>query len=405
VFIIIPRGFTPSACAEVVTEPEGLKALDKPNDDGRSLILIWRKMPFEADEVTYLPLLAESKDGPYYPQESLPSSAFFKSDMPAAFGFAKDNQNYHAAEFTSILIPGKDPHKPEVRPLTSGKEYFFKLNLLKGTIEIPGKAIVSATGRGNYFAFSKLNNFIIMIVFSLIVLYFINRAKKNPHLFIRRISGLEAVDDALGRATEMGKPVFFIHGISSMADVATIASINILSRIAEKVAEYDTVLKVANSDPFVLQVSQETVKESFIKAGRPDAYREENIFFAAADQFSYAAAVDGMMVREKPAANFFFGSFYAESLLLSETGASTGAIQIAGTDSWTQIPFFITTCDYTLIGEELYAASAYLSREPRLLGSLKGQDIGKAFLIIIIIIGSLLSTFGSEWFAQLFWPL
>jgi hypothetical protein len=73
-------------------------------------------------------------------------------------------------------------------------------------------------------------------------------------------------------------------------------------------------------------------------------------------------------------------------LLLAETGAVTKAIQIAGTDNWTQIPFFITTCDYTLIGEEVYAASAYLSREPRMLGSLRGQDVGKAFLMAAIVI-------------------
>jgi hypothetical protein len=78
------------------------------------------------------------------------------------------------------------------------------------------------------------------------------------------------------------------------------------------------------------------------------------------------------------------GYFNAESLLLAETGASTGAIQVAGTDQYIQLPFFITTCDYTLIGEELYAASAYLSRDPRLLGSLRGQDVGKAFLMITI---------------------
>jgi len=65
------------------------------------------------------------------------------------------------------------------------------------------------------------------------------------------------------------------------------------------------------------------------------------------------------MLREKPAANFFMGMFYAESLILAETGNRTGAIQIAGTDADTQLPFFITACDYTLMGEELYAASAY----------------------------------------------
>jgi len=52
------------------------------------------------------------------------------------------------------------------------------------------------------------------------------------------------------------------------------------------------------------------------------------------------------------------------------------------------LPFFITACDYTLIGEELYAASAYLSREPLLLGSLAGQDYGKMIILIVLLISS-----------------
>jgi hypothetical protein len=86
------------------------------------------------------------------------------------------------------------------------------------------------------------------------------------------------------------------------------------------------------------------------------------------------------------------GMFFAESLVLAETGASVGSIQIAGTDAVTQLPFFITSCDYTLIGEELYAASAYLSREPVLLGGLKGQDMAKAAIGLAIIVGSISAT-------------
>jgi len=108
------------------------------------------------------------------------------------------------------------------------------------------------------------------------------------------------------------------------------------------------------------------------------------------------------MVRERPAAHIMMGYFYAESLLLAETGSTTGAIQIAGTDAFTQLPFFVTTCDYTLLGEELYAASAYLSREPKLLGSLKGQDIGKGILIVVIALGSLLATRGIPHLTYLF---
>jgi len=72
------------------------------------------------------------------------------------------------------------------------------------------------------------------------------------------------------------------------------------------------------------------------------------------------------MLREKPATNLFFGTFEAESLILAETGNSIGAIQIAGTDSSIQMSFFVVACDYVLIGEELFAASGYLSQDLQL---------------------------------------
>ncbi|UCF79138.1 MAG: hypothetical protein JSW03_02470, partial [Candidatus Eiseniibacteriota bacterium] len=130
------------------------------------------------------------------------------------------------------------------------------------------------------------------------------------------------------------------------------------------------------------------------EAGRPDLYREEIVNYVTYDQFAYTASVTGKMVRERPATNFLIGSFYAESLLLAETGQSTGAIQIAGTAEVHQLPFFVVACDYTLIGEELYAASAYLSREPVLLGSIKGQDITKFLLILALCLGVIFESLG-----------
>jgi len=89
------------------------------------------------------------------------------------------------------------------------------------------------------------------------------------------------------------------------------------------------------------------------------------------------------------------GAFYAESLILAETGNSIGAIQIAGTAMPAQLPFFVAACDYTLIGEELFAASAYLSKEPKLLGSLKGQDLGKAIILLAILVGIVMTSIGA----------
>ena len=122
--------------------------------------------------------------------------------------------------------------------------------------------------------------------------------------------------------------------------------------------------------------------------------------FISPEQFAYVAAVTGIMLCDKPAAHIFMGAFFAESLLLAETGFSTGAIQVAGTANVHQMPFFVVACDYTLLGEELFAASAYLSGEPKLVGSLKGADLIKVVIIAVVVVGCVLETFGIHGLTQ-----
>ncbi|MBD3235893.1 MAG: hypothetical protein GF330_04255 [Candidatus Eisenbacteria bacterium] len=237
---------------------------------------------------------------------------------------------------------------------------------------------------------------IAVLLFSASLLLFIRWARGGRDLFIRRIAGLEAVDEAVGRATEMGRPVLYSPGLDPMEEVATVASVNILGQVARKCGEYETRLIMPNRDAIVMTVAQEVVREAYTEIGRPDLYDPNDIYYTTQSQFGYAAAVCGTMMRERPATNFFIGHFYAESLILAETGNATGAIQIAGTDSDSQLPFFITACDYTLIGEELYAGSVYLSREPLLLGALKGQDAAKAVILALLLGGTILMLAGVD---------
>ncbi|PIP14427.1 MAG: hypothetical protein COX48_00850 [bacterium (Candidatus Stahlbacteria) CG23_combo_of_CG06-09_8_20_14_all_34_7] len=240
--------------------------------------------------------------------------------------------------------------------------------------------------KANYFKTNKIILLLMILIYTSVIVILVETVKKGKVLFVRKISGLDTLDEAVGRATEMGRPVLYVPGSSTMSDIATIASLNILGPVAKKIAEYDTRLIVPNRDPIVMTVAKEVVKESYSEAGRPDAYTDNDVFFLTDSQFGYAAAISGIMTREKPATNLLLGMFWAESLIIAEAGNTTGAIQIAGTDAVTQLPFFITSCDYTIIGEELYAASAYLSREPLLMGTLKAQDYFKGMIIFFICI-------------------
>ena len=260
---------------------------------------------------------------------------------------------------------------------------------------------VQATGQ--IFNAGRIPVLVAVLIFGVITMLMVARARSGAELYVRPIGGIEAVDEAIGRATEMGRPILYVLGLGTAADVATIASFTILGRVAKRVAEYQTELIVPTYDPIVMSVAQEVVKSAYLDAGRPDAYNEDIVFFVTQSQFAYVAAVNGIMLRQRPATNVYMGMFHAESLLLAETGVEAGSIQIAGTDQIAQLPFFIVACDYTLIGEELYAASAYLGREPVLLGSLKAQDYAKAIILACAIIGLVCANLEWTWFPELFY--
>ena len=236
----------------------------------------------------------------------------------------------------------------------------------------------------------RVGRFWVMVVTVILcgaVIFWIQYARKGRPIKLRKIAGLEAVDEAVGRATEMGRPILFVPGIQDMNDIQTIAGITILARVSKTAARYDAQVEVPTAWALVMATARETVHAAYLEGGRPDAYNEDLIYYVTNEQFGYVAYLQGMMVRKKPAACFYMGSFFAESLILAETGNSIGAIQVAGTAQPAQLPFFVAACDYTLIGEEFFAASAYLSGTPAELGSLKGQDLGKIIVAFGLLVG------------------
>ncbi len=371
-------------------EPQDIQARDLPNDDGTSILITWPRASDAPEGVRYTVYYSQAPEGPYLPLpfdfRSIGMDENLAIDNLQYFRYKRDSRN---TQYAIIQLSAFDDIAEQALDWNA---LFFKLGIEKDSAVRLFSPALSAKPVENSFDYSKFNNLVMSIALIALILFFIETARKR-HFFIRRIAGLDAVDEAIGRATEMGRPIFYLCGLDPMTTVSTIAATNLLGHVAKHVAEYESQVKVPCYDPIVMSVCQETVREAYFEAGRPDAYNSDNIFFLTNDQFSYVTAVNGMMVREKPAANFFFGYYYAESLLLGEVGQSTGAIQIAGTDSNVQIPFFITSCDYVLIGEELYAASAYISREPKLLGSLKASDMAKAAIIAVLLIGFVLSAF------------
>jgi hypothetical protein len=379
---------------ESLSPPHDLRVFDTPSDGGGSLTVIWSRAPYDSKEVHYQILLSEGTS------TSDPSTFKVVGEFPANTHYIRESK---WPWWTRPDLP--ETHQFSIKngksvELKDGNAYRVALAVVSGEARTFTTA-VQAIPQPNWINWNQINNLLLALLFGGIVFYAIGDAKKRE-IFLRRIPGLDAVDEAIGRSTELGKPILYLTGAHDMSDPSTIAAAVILGRVAKRAAAYETDLLVPHRDPITMAVCQEITKQAYLEAGKPDLFKEDANFFITSDQFSYTAAVDGIMLRKKPAANFFMGAYFAESLLLTETGASTGAIQIAGTDSDHQLPFFVTTCDYTLIGEELYAASAYLSREPIQVGTLRGQDIGKALILGVLAVGTLLATAGAVLDAQ--WP-
>jgi len=248
-----------------------------------------------------------------------------------------------------------------------------------------------------------------LLVFSiasgLIVFWMMNSVRGGRFLpVVRHINGLDAIEEAIGRATEMGRPVHFSPGIAGVTDQSapqTMAAMEILGYATELVAKYNTEMVVSIRTPDLFPIAQEVARQRFLAAGKPDMFTEKTVQFFSSDQFAYSASCMGFITREHVAANIMVGAFWAESLLIAEAGAAVGAIQIAGTANLHQIPFMVAACDYTLIGEELFAGGAYLSQDKLKLGSMAAQDYLKIISIVLLLLGALSATAQSDFFGRL----
>lgn len=230
--------------------------------------------------------------------------------------------------------------------------------------------------------------FVLLMVF--FILFNIVRARGAKGLFIRRIAGLNAIDEAIGRSTEMGKPVLMVPGIGDLDQIGVQAqALMIFSHITKVAARFGTPIRLCVANAATYTMAQEIIRDVYQSEGLIDQYDPDTVQFVSDRQFAFAAGVSGMIHRERMAACFLMGAFYAESLIFAETANSIGAIQVASSTQNTQTPFFIAACDYVLIGDEFYAASAYLSREPVLVGSLIGQDWCKILVATTLISGVL----------------
>ncbi len=235
--------------------------------------------------------------------------------------------------------------------------------------------------------------FVYMVIIFVLMYYYMS-IKKDEEYTIRAMPAMNAIPEAVGRAAEMGRPVFWTPGISGALNNSSqgpqvLASISILEYVTEECVKAGVHIQAIVPLPDALPLVEETMRTAYLREGKPEEFDPEQITFIS-EQSPYLSGVLGYFQRAKPASNILIGGFYYESVVIGEAGNTIGAMQIGGTNNTHQMPFLVATTDYMLLAEELFAAGAAISRNRDMLGSIKGEDLMKWVLIAITAVGFIL---------------
>jgi hypothetical protein len=219
------------------------------------------------------------------------------------------------------------------------------------------------------------------------------QSKKGYKFTMKHLPGLDAIEEAVGRATEMGRPIVVNPGYAGLRNggPVVIAGLSVITHVSRITARNGTKLIVPIANPELLPVVDEIIKTSYTIEGVPENYDPDSqVRWLGDNQWSWAAGLQGIAESEKVVANIMIGAFAAEAMILAETYARIGAFQVGGMTNTYQIPFFVVACDYTLIGDEMLAAGAYLSGDPAQIATIATEDLFKLLFVGIIILGVLL---------------
>jgi len=239
--------------------------------------------------------------------------------------------------------------------------------------------------QGTYF------QLIVLALFVATFYYTSNRFRQTGKFYIRDLTAVSKMEEAVGRATEMGRPVHWTYGAGQF-DAQHLAAFALLEYVASLCAKYDTRLIVSVRLPEVVPMTDAVIRKAYAEIGKMESFRAEDIRFFGE---SHNAAMIGTIAREQPAANFMIGSLFYESVLGIEASARFDAIQVGGTANTHQLPFIAAGCDDIFIGAEMFAAATQINPDPIRVGSTSAEDWVTRLMVVAMAIGSILATVGN----------
>jgi hypothetical protein len=238
--------------------------------------------------------------------------------------------------------------------------------------------------------------FLLLILAISLIIGFAFLGKRWP-VVLRRLQGYEDLGIAIERAVEAGERIHLSLGTGSVAgseSAPALVGLAVLSRIAASTILSDKPVIVSSGDGAMAILAQDTLHSSCRLHGSESDYEPTNARMVGPTPFAYAAGMPSLILQEEVSVHILSGSFGIEAGLASDFGKRGQAFVLAGTDDIQSQALLYTTADAPMIGEELFASGAYLEVNDFHRASLRAQDVLRLILVALIILGTLLRTFG-----------
>jgi hypothetical protein len=242
----------------------------------------------------------------------------------------------------------------------------------------------------------RFAGFIFMALISVLLWYFIQRAEKGILEDIRRLPVIDAIDEAIGRAVELGKPVLMTYSFHDDFRPATLVGLQAVSYVSKLAAEKGAEIFFPVGGARTYPIAVENYRLGTLEAGHPEVFDPNNVIFLSNMQFAYTSGTMGLMETRRPGAAIFLGPFWVEGIHFGVQKVRIDTFGIGGVESYSMGSFMYITMDYTVLGSELYATGAYMSEDPPTISGIATEDVVKWLICAIMVVGVLLKIIGSD---------
>lgn len=247
----------------------------------------------------------------------------------------------------------------------------------------------------------RLSGLLLLLLLLGLMLFYMDRAKKGKLETVRKLAPIEALEEAVGRAIELGKPVLTTYSFEDSFSAPNMVGLESVRYVSKQAAAKGGKVLVGVGAARTLPIAVENYRLGCVEGGAPELFDDRNVYFFTQQQWAYSSGVIGLMNRERPAACTFIGPFLVEGIHLGIASRRIGTISIGGNTSYSMGAFMFVTMDYLLLGEEMFAASAYMSGDPILISNITVEDIIKWVLGIVILVGTVVALIGTNYIGQL----